>query len=99
MEELNACEYIVSSSLHGLILAEAYEIPNCWMELECAQQRSRFKYDDFYASIGKQSVSPFVMNKEVTIQQLIEQCQQWSPGTIDLQPLLNACPFELKITL
>ena len=41
---------------------------------------------------------PFVMNKEVTIQQLIEQCQQWSPGTIDLQPLLNACPFELKIT-
>lgn len=99
VEELNACEYIVSSSLHGLILAEAYDIPNCWMELECAQQRSRFKYDDFYASIGKQIVSPFVMNKEMTVQQLIEQCQQWSPGTIDLQPLLNACPFELKITL
>ena len=42
---------VVSSSLHGVILAEAYGIPAVY--LDAGNGESRFKYDDYYAGTGR----------------------------------------------
>ena len=98
VEEIYACEYIISSSLHGLIIAEAYKIPNIWIEFKDAPQRSQFKYNDFYASIGK-IVSPYIINKDTNLEALLEALQNWSPGYINIEPLVKSCPFKLSLTI
>lgn len=95
IKEINSCEYVISSSLHGLIVSEAYNIPNRWIEIQNKNKRSHFKYDDFYASIGKQT-TPYIIKSDTTIKSLLEECQKWHSGIINLTPLLEACPFKLK---
>ncbi|MEL1263408.1 polysaccharide pyruvyl transferase family protein [Pseudoxanthomonas putridarboris] len=44
---------VVSSSLHGVILAEAYGVPAVY--LDSGNGENRFKYDDYYAGTGRPS--------------------------------------------
>lgn len=48
---LLGAELVVSSSLHGLILAEAYGIPAVY--LDWGNGEDRFKYDDYYLGTGR----------------------------------------------
>jgi pyruvyltransferase len=44
-----ACEVILSSSLHGLIVADAFGIPNAWIKLSNAVRGDDFKFQDYYS--------------------------------------------------
>lgn len=86
------CENIVSSSLHGLIIAEAYNIPSQWIKINNNLIGGDFKFYDFYESISK-TVKPIVLTENSTVEELIAECKKWHPGMIDLRPLLRCCPF------
>jgi pyruvyltransferase len=47
-----SCRRIISSSLHGLIIADAYGIPNAWRQSETGKG-GIFKYFDYFASVHK----------------------------------------------
>jgi pyruvyltransferase len=51
VRRLLGARMVVSSSLHGLILAEAYGIPAVY--LDSGNGEARFKYDDYYAGTGR----------------------------------------------
>jgi pyruvyltransferase len=53
--ELTSCTTIVSSSLHGIVLAHAYGIPAAWISLSRIHRgglSNEFKFLDYYSSIG-----------------------------------------------
>jgi len=50
--EITECEKIVSSSLHGLIVAHAYGIPAAYVKLSDKLSGDGFKFHDHYASMG-----------------------------------------------
>lgn len=52
IDELCSCSIIISSSLHGLIIAEAYGIPTVWAKFSNSIDGGDFKFRDYYASIG-----------------------------------------------
>lgn len=52
MQEIAECEIIISSSLHGLILADAFRIPNMRIYLTDAPKGTGFKFDDYYSAYG-----------------------------------------------
>ena len=52
--EAQRCDFIISSSLHGLVLADSLGIPNRWAWLANGKGiiGGRFKFDDYYSAFG-----------------------------------------------
>lgn len=95
IDEILSCEAIVSSSLHGLIIAETYGIPSLWIEFPVSDLNHRIKYHDFYLSIGKDS-KPIKVDKIADLELINKELAKWKPGYIDLGPLIENTPFKLK---
>lgn len=90
-----ACKRIISSSLHGLIIADAYGIPNAWRQSETGKG-GVFKYYDYFASvnkfriphqysIGKEGLEPSHLLKKFDF--------DGKPIEFNYRKLLDACPF------
>jgi hypothetical protein len=58
--EMARCESIVSSSLHGLIVADSLNIPNLWLEnrYKWVDEEHRFKYQDYYSALDIADIYP-----------------------------------------
>ena len=52
LKEISQCKYIISTSLHGLVIADSYNIPNCWCEISDRIVGNRFKFHDYFSSFG-----------------------------------------------
>jgi pyruvyltransferase len=50
---ISMCERVVSSSLHGLIIADAYGVPNVWAKFGDGIGGDGMKYWDYMASVGR----------------------------------------------
>lgn len=56
IDRICASDKVISSSLHGIIIAEAYGIPAVFYQDR--PQRFNFKYEDWYESTGRMNVKP-----------------------------------------
>jgi pyruvyltransferase len=96
-DRICSCENIISGSLHGLIMAEAYNIPNVWIQFGKPLIGGYFKFHDFFLSISRDRKMPISINNGQIESKIInEALASWQPGHICLQQLIDACPFELK---
>jgi pyruvyltransferase len=49
VDYIYSCDIVLSSSLHGLIIADAYDIPNIWLD-EYPLNEGHFKFKDYFLS-------------------------------------------------
>jgi pyruvyltransferase len=95
IDDVCNCEIILSSSLHGLIIADAYGIPNVWIKLSEKVIGGDFKFMDYYsissrlphcvAVIGDEDVFEISSLAEVTIFET------------DFSELLESFPFKKNL--
>lgn len=79
-------EFVISGSLHGLIIAESYGIPARYLRL--SEKEPLFKYEDYYLSTGREN---FTFANSVEEALLLGG----EPEIIfDPEPLYNAFPFD-----
>ena len=93
IKEIVECEMIISSSLHGLILSDAYHIPNIWIKFSDETFDGSFKYLDYFASVKRPIDRPLVIRSRLDLSDLLQYKDSYSPITFDAQKLLSVCPF------
>lgn len=52
LKEINECEFILSSSLHGIIFAHSFGIPAVHLENKPLYSRDNFKFKDYYSVLN-----------------------------------------------
>ena len=58
VRKIGECELIISSSLHGLIIADSFHVPNLHITLDNKMFGDGYKYRDYYSAFGLEH-SPF----------------------------------------
>lgn len=98
IDEIVSCEYIVSESLHGLIMAEAYGIPNLWVDITLKHVYDT-KFHDFFLSLQADRQASVKVDKNLTVEKALELLKNYKKGKmVDLVKLVNACPIEIGNT-
>lgn len=79
-------KFVISSSLHGIIVAEAYGIPARYLRL--TNNEHLFKYEDYYRGTGRNSVD-FAQSIEEAFEKGGKE-----PAVCNLNALLNSFPYD-----
>lgn len=92
VDEIKSCERVVSSSLHGIICADAFGIPSGWIRFSDRVTGGDFKFRDYYASTGNDAPEVLDVREGATLADLMNHASP-RPLQIDLRKLVDACPF------
>lgn len=93
IDRLTECQFIISSALHGIICAEAYNIPAIWVEFSDNVSGKGFKFRDYYEGTNRYNIKPLNWREKINIDEAKYSLQDWWPPIIDLDLLLSVCPF------
>lgn len=105
-KEITSHKYILSTSLHGLIIAHAYGIPALWMEYSGLEKDTNgFKFFDYFSSVGLDNCKPIknikqLLTNEANVVSFFERnitnaLPQKNTRAIQ-RDLLSEAPFEIK---
>lgn len=104
MNQILDCEYILSSSLHGLIVPHAYNRPALWIKHGYIDTDG-FKFEDYFASVGIPNYSGFenfesILESEEKWMELFEKNKDIAVPHVSImelqKKLLSVAPFPLK---
>lgn len=102
IDDIVASEFILSSSLHGIIIAQAYGIPALWIKHGYIYS-SDFKFHDYFSSVAIPLYSGFqdidnILKSYNTIKKLFENHKDKSLIQNNLSEiqnkLINTCPVQ-----
>jgi pyruvyltransferase len=72
--EINRCECIASSSLHGLIFSDSFSIPNVHLKFSNKLAGGNHKFNDYY--LGMNTSHNFLdFSKNLTVNDIIKVCK------------------------
>lgn len=97
---INSCEYIVSSSLHGLIISDSYGIPNGRIKINEIDNSQDFKFKDYYSSLDEK-LHTFQITGNETLEKLISITRNPNTAKIkiiqkSLDKMFNNFKLEFK---
>ena len=94
IDQVRKCKKIISSSLHGLIVADTYGIPALWVKLGDKLVGDDMKFHDYFASIGRADVEFFDLRGGYD--EKVKNAFRDYKVEIDLDRLYEACPIRGK---
>ena len=99
VDEICQSEVVLSSSLHGLIVSDAYGVPNQFVEY-CYHHPNYDKYKDYYLSVNERFIPPPVVQlSEFDVCELVTLAEnvlrKYKRPNMNIEPLIKSCPFEI----
>ncbi len=91
ISEILECECIISSSLHGLIISDAYKIPSLWVKFSEQIIGGNFKFNDYYLSFERSKRIPIKIDNYTKIEDLVKKVDL-KKINLDLDNLINSFP-------
>jgi pyruvyltransferase len=95
IDELLEVENVISSSLHGLIMADAYGIPNARVNISNKLIGGHFKFKDYYLSVDREIDLGLQLTNKTKLSDL-EKLYLNNSIDFDKYKLINNSPWEQK---
>ena len=106
IRKILSCEYVISTSLHGLIVAHAYRIPALWYEYRQVDwYGSDVKFYDYFSSVDIPEYVPYQMPEvnNFSLEKVLQRFETAEANTLisaDLfviqKKLLDVAPFPVN---
>ncbi|SNS74797.1 polysaccharide pyruvyl transferase family protein [Tropicimonas sediminicola] len=98
VRQIASCAYVFASSLHGMIVADAFGVPNTWLDPSGNHGAAALKFYDYAASVGRALPAP------LSVDEIGAAIRAGLPETIGhaagvsacRQALVEAFPAELR---
>jgi pyruvyltransferase len=89
------CDVLISSSLHGIIVAHTYGRPCMWVKFSDNILGDGTKFHDYLRSVGHDIYEPLDMREDIySVDHLTSIIPKNVTLNIDLDKLMEACPFR-----
>ena len=97
IKDIKGCDYIISSSLHGLIIADAFDIPNARFVIRDTMPTDfyDYKFKDYYSSLASVDM-PLEANGSETLDDLIKMTRLHTEKVRVLQQHLDQALSSLS---
>lgn len=97
-DQVCSCERIASTSLHGLIVADTYNIPNLWIRLSDKIYGGDFKYKDYFMSVKREIDSAYQVKDWKDVEFIYLNTELFSfAACINYDDIYDACPIKDKL--
>ncbi len=95
---ISSCKFIFSSSLHGLIIADSFRIPNLWVNTSPDPFGGRWKFNDYYSIFGFE-IEPVPLTASLDVKSHVDSVTDSyaRPGLDDISDaLFKAFPCQFR---
>lgn len=96
--DIASCQYILSSSLHGIVVADSFGIPCTWVKLSDRVIGDGFKFRDYHAALGIE-VAPITLDGSESLATLVDSTRPTPDCVEDKKVQLHQLFASLKESL
>jgi len=93
VNQICSCQKIASSSLHGIIAADAYGVPSTWIKFSDNVIGNGFKFFDYFKSVGRTDEEALVIQEGSSIDDILDTYYNYKLD-LNLNELWETCPFR-----
>lgn len=98
-KQIMCCEKTISSSLHGIIVSHAYNIPSVWVEFSDKIFGDGIKYVDYLQSVNLEIYKPYHFLNKIALEEMQHLIEKYpnlpnNNKILEIQAgLIESCPF------
>ena len=94
IDRINECEYIISSSLHGVILSDAYNIPNVAIKVSNNVVGNGFKFYDYFDSVKRGRDNYIIVDDCLSDDEIDIKLFNYKRPIINKDKIIDVCPWN-----
>lgn len=95
VEQLVNCSAVLSSSLHGIVLADAFEIPATWVDFGNPPAGQGFKFLDYFSAVNRKATMPVPIKTGADLRAAFQSAESVGIKAVK-EDLLASCPFAAE---
>jgi pyruvyltransferase len=98
IDDICSCDAIISSSLHGLIVADTYGVPNRRFKGSTSLNGDGMKFTDYYTSVKLPIMRPLFFNSLASRSSLLSITKHATKNNLQMDDIhvWEACPFKTE---
>lgn len=96
IDQICSCKCILSSSLHGMIVSDAYKIPNVRVQFSDLITGGDFKFNDYCQGVGRTIYPAIDYRQEIDLDIAKAIMSEYTPICFDPKELLRSFPYKIQ---
>lgn len=96
INDICSCKKIISSSLHGLIVSDAYSVESKWIKITDCVSGGEFKFVDYLLSVKRKDLVAIRPTQVDSLESILKLFSNYEKPIIDFNGIVEALPVEFN---